>query len=235
MEIKTLNYSGGNWITAGETKPSLTDNVLMVRTGHWRTSGGSATITSMIIYNNEMLSAVVVGYRYCGKYQGGSQYWQYYQYNGIIWNRVSWKELDDGEKMLILDAYNDENTLNWVKIPGKLKRDYLKPRELQKLEIDEQGTIYGYKYLRVDNEKIYHSIINISNNVAWYNNELEADKIPDENNSNGIYAMKSVKNPILKDYQKSDRHLVKLALSGIVVEANEGLRAQHAQIVEVLQ
>lgn len=72
-------------------------------------------------------------------------------------------------------------------------------------------------------------------NISTFDKADEfADVEPSENNTNGIYAMKSRKSPTLNAYQAKNCVLVRLALSGTVVEANEGLRASHAIIVEVL-
>lgn len=231
MKIVNLNTShGGNWINASETKPEILDGgaTLGIENASWSISGGRAEINTIVAVNTGSLTSVLVGYRYGGKYRGGSQYWQHFR-DG---RRVTWKALDDGERMLILDAYYSDLIPYWANVPGKLVRDYLKRGELRTLEIDEQGTCYGYKYLTVNGWGQYTSPQ--FPNVVWHNNELEADAEPSENNSHGIYAMKSRKSKTLYRYAGEGRVLVRLALSGTVVEANEGLRAQHAQIVEVL-
>jgi len=226
----TEKLGSGNWITAGETKPTRTDNgEREFYTAEWRTNGGRAEINSIIVCNSESLACVLVGYRYSGKYRGGSQYYRFYK-NGNNWQRVTWKQLDDADRMTILDAVNESHVPGWANIPGKLIRDYIKPGEMRKLEMDEQGTIYAYKYL-IYSDGTYRSPRYPE--ITWYNDELEADAEPTTENSNGIYAAKNRKSNILADYRR-DCILVKLALSGTVVEANEGLRAQHAQIVEVL-
>lgn len=230
MNIINLNTRhSGNWINASETKPELLeDGSLGIENAEWRTNGGSASISTITAVDTEYLTSVLVGYRYNGKYSGGSQYWQHYKSG----KRVGWKSLDDGERMLILDAYYSNIIPAWAKQPGKLVKDYLKPGETKRLEIDEQGTIYGYKYLGVTSDGMLFSPQRIG--CVWINRSLQSDIEPSDNNSSGIYAMKNKKSKSLEAYNKPGRVLVRMALSGTVVEANEGLRAQYAQIVEIL-
>lgn len=224
VNLKTRH--SGNWITASETKPEiLEDGSLGIENSTWSTNKGRAEISTSVEVNTGNLTSVHVAYRYGGKYQGGGQYWQHF----LGGERVHWKKLDDGERMLILDAY--ENMPAWVKAPGKLTRDYLKPGETRRLEVDEQGTIYGYKYLVVTRDG-YASPQHIK--AVWINNQLTADREPTSDNLHGIYAMKHPRSKILQAYKKPGRVLVRLALSGTVVEANEGLRAHHALIVGVM-
>lgn len=228
MKIVKLNTRhSGNWITSSETKPEiLEDGSLGIENADWETNRGNAEISTSVLVNTDHLTSVHVAYRYGGKYQGGGQYWQHFL-NGA---RVNWKKLDDGERMLILDAY--ENMPAWVKAPGKLTRDYLKPGETRRLEIDEQGTIYGYKYLVLTSSG-YASPQHPE--AVWFDNCLTADREPTPENTHGIYAMKHPRSNILLAYKKSGRVLVRLALSGTVIEANEGLRSQYALIVGVLK
>ncbi len=234
MNIVELNTShSGNWINASETKPELHGDTLGIENASWRTGGhGQASINTIVAVNTDYLTSVCVGYRYNGRYRGGAQYWQHYQGDGHGWKRVTWKQLDDGERMLVLDAYVEDHVPGWCNVPGKLTRDYLKKGELQRLEIDEQGTIYGYKYLLQRSDGQFASPQYPE--IVWQGGELEADREPAGDNSHGIYAMKSRKNKTLYRYAAAGRHLVRLALSGTVVEANEGMRAQRALIVEVL-
>ncbi len=231
--LNSRNLHSGNWIVASETKPGLNADTLYIVNASWRTGRGRAEIATHIAVQSDDLISLVVGYRYNGKYQGRAQYWQHYHHTGSGWRRVTWKALDDGERMSILDAWIGETIPGWVNCPGKLTRDYLKRGELRQLEMDEQGTIYGYKYLLYDLDgSLFRSPQRPD--AIWHNGELTADHVPTEDNTHGIYAMKTRKNKTLYSFAGSDRRLVRLALSGTVVEANEGLRAEHAQIVEVL-
>lgn len=205
------------------------DNLLLTEGEGSRRGWGRPKADYIEVLNTNYLTSVVIWNHHK---HGGGQAWRHYRNTPDGWKRILWRNLDDGERMMILDAWNENRIPQWVDMPGKLKRDYLKPRELQKLEIDEQGTVYGYKYLLVNNigdlcSPMYPSIV-------WRDRELEADKEPTEENSSGIYAMKSRKHPVLERYARENCVLCKLALSGTVVEANEGMRAQHAQVVELL-
>lgn len=136
--------------------------------------------------------------------------------------------------MMILDAYEEDHVPNWVDRPGKLERDYIRGKELSRVEMDEQGTIYAYKYLRLE-DGVFHSLATVAKDAAWNGNELESDREPTPENSHGIYCLKNRKNHALDIYAGADRHKVRLALSGTVIEGEYGYRAQHAQIVEVLK
>jgi len=228
LEIIERNNGRGNWITANETRPVLLGKEkLEISNDKWRTKGGMAEISTLAAVNNNNLCSVVVGYRYSGKYKGGSQYWRHYVL-GDKWYRRTWKELSEGDKMLILDSF--DLLPAWVNLPGKLKKDYLKPGELQRLETDEQGSIFGYKYL-VFTDGNYKS----PRGDIWVSRELSSDIEPTEDNSNGIYLMKSRKSPILLDYRGVNRYLVRVVVSGTIVEANDGMRVSHAQIIDVIK
>jgi hypothetical protein len=240
MNIKKVNYNGsGKWITAGETKPERDGDTLLIKNALWKTNNSKAEIESIIVYNSDNLASIVVGYRYCGKYRGGSQYWQYYRYNDIDqnWNRVFWKQLDDNDRLKILDALQIDCMPNWINIPGKITTEYVNnPNNPHaKIEMDNAGTIIAYKYLHYDeNNKQFNSPIT-SYGAIWKNNSITADQIPSDDNTNGIYAAKTYNSPILQDYSRHcNVKLVKLLLSGRVIEFRFGYRAEHADILEVL-
>jgi hypothetical protein len=103
-------------------------------------------------------------------------------------------------------------------------------------ERDEQGTFYGYKALRrhCDHPEC-ECLISPRYMVAWdENGELEADREPSEHTSHGIHFTKAFDNSELRNYFYPDSVLVKCALSGTVIETEQGFRAQHAQIIGVL-
>lgn len=103
----------------------------------------------------------------------------------------------------------------------------------QEPEQDEQGTYYGYKVL-----VMCHcgcgELHSPRYPVVWRDGELHADQEPSENTMFGIHCTKRMDNPALNDYTKSSLSvLVKCALSGTVVETEQGFRAEHALIVGV--
>lgn len=96
------------------------------------------------------------------------------------------------------------------------------------------GNIIAYKYLKKrkkkDGFKSYH------NNEIWDNNSIDADEIPSDINTNGIYTSKKPNASNLNSYKPEKRStLVKLLLSGKVIEHEYGYRAEHADIVEILK
>ena len=89
-------------------------------TAKWQTNGGRAEINFIIVCNSDALACVLIRYRYFGKYRGGSQYYRFYKpASDNAWKRVGWKQLDDADRMIILDAVNCDHVPNWANIPGK--------------------------------------------------------------------------------------------------------------------
>lgn len=131
-------------------------------------------------------------------------------------------------------------------VDAKGKFEYQTPQQ------DEQGTLYGYKilhlyipsefynyYVYVYGKKIRYSnvLISPSYNSVWEDGELESDQIPDELSMHGIHCTKRMDNEVLANYvtyrEGLTNVLVMCALSGTVVETEQGFRAQHAKIVGV--
>lgn len=112
----------------------------------------------------------------------------------------------------------------------------------QEPEQDEQGTYYGYKIL-VFCTCGCGDIISPRYPAHWKNGELQADREPNERTQMGIHFTKRPDNPCLQDYLgvdpfgiffgKGQSLLVHCALSGTIVETEQGFRAEHAQIIEV--
>jgi hypothetical protein len=227
MEIKFKQYDGGgNWITADETKPYFSENELILKNGKWSISGhGVAEINSHIIVNDPDLTSIFVAYRYFGKYKGGSSYYWHFK-NGI---RVSFNKLSEEDKLRILDG----DIPHFAKVPGKLKIDYLNNPDNPFLKTEMEGdTIIAYKYLHQDENGKFYSLR--GNNFEWKDGCLDADQTITEDNTSGIYAMKHINSPGLENYKGYGRKLVKLFLSGKVLEFKHVFRAEHADIVEVL-
>lgn len=114
----------------------------------------------------------------------------------------------------------------------------------QEPERDEQGTFYGYKILWFHVEGMF--FISPRYQVQWGSNGcLTSDVMPRENHMHGIHFAKRPDHPNLGEYVvdewsigqyrgRFESMLVKCALSGTVVETDQGFRAQHAQIIGVL-
>lgn len=111
-------------------------------------------------------------------------------------------------------------------------------------ERDEQGTLYGYKVLKVC-PKCSGDACHLVSPIYWSEGQwetdgtLQADKIPTETNGNGIYFLKRFDDEELERYAMSycRKHpvLVRCALSGVVIEGETGFRAEFAQIVGVFE
>lgn len=212
------------YIRRRDVEPELQeDGSLFV---YW--SEGALTLTSYEILNDPDLCSILIGYY--GDSAG--QFWRHYK-NG---SRINWKDLEDSDRARILD----QSRPKWAKPPGKLKKDRLPPRYHERIEFDSAGAIVGYKYLIWDRRRnLFRSLSKPEGWTLplcyWIDNSLEADKIPNEENTNGIYAAKTPDSPILERYGKIKRmRLVKLLLSGVVIERELGFRAEHADILEVL-
>jgi hypothetical protein len=128
--------------------------------------------------------------------------------------------------------------------------------EYQEPEQDEQGTLYGYKVLIVERETHYgyygmwsldseqivqpeviqeQFFVSPRYPAKWRNGKLTSDREPSENSMHGIHFTKRSDHPELDNYMKwsGDTVLVKCALSGTVVETEQGFRAQHAKVIGV--
>ena len=116
--------------------------------------------------------------------------------------------------------------------PLKWTNNYTQ-KEYQEPERDEQGTLYGYKVLLFQ----YGEIISPQCPVHWSRDGvLVADRVPTERNTNGIYCTKRDSDEQIYSYYRSYRNtgfVVRLALSGTVVETETGFRAEKAQIIAV--
>lgn len=123
--------------------------------------------------------------------------------------------------------------------------------EYQEPEVDEQGTYYGYKILHKHCPRPDCDVL-LSPRYPreWKGGELTADVEPSAHSMFGIHCTKRMGHPELKQYcgighsryyyhsYTVDRYsehgvLVKCALSGTIVETEQGFRAQHAQIIGV--
>ena len=133
--------------------------------------------------------------------------------------------------------------------------------EYQEPEQDEQGTYYGYKILIRRNEQCdcpaCSALVSPRYAAVWINGELEAHAEPSERSMDGIHFTKrpdhpELDNPIYHkrtggyyigifdhdypDQRKREKSvLVKCALSGTVIETEQGFRAQYAQIIGVFE
>lgn len=225
MEIQFSDaVPDSTYFRVGDAEPLFRDGAITCLDGQGsrRNSWGAPGVTSTVVVNRDGFAAVHVGFYHK---HGGSQFWRYYRPGG----RVMWKSLSEDERMEVLDAWIADAP-GWAKCPGKLRRDYLKPGELSQVEQLEDGRFIGYKWLQRDGGQLRSPWV--WSHVVWEGGCLTADRVPTASNTNGIYAAKSQKDPELARY-RSDV-LVKLVLSGTVIEHQRGFRAECAEILEVL-
>lgn len=110
-------------------------------------------------------------------------------------------------------------------------------------ECEDDGTVIGYKWLHwTGHEFMSGSIMSSGHNKvlnrrsdSWRGAMNFSDRVPTMQNTSGIYAAKTADSPILDEYQQPDTALVKLRLSGRIIEADYGYRAQKAEIVEIVR
>lgn len=111
----------------------------------------------------------------------------------------------------------------------------------QKRETNADGAIIAYrKVVKTDHgdffsvsygAKGHNSVTGLPR--GWYQDGWNtSDRIPTVKNTSGIYAVKTSDNPELENYPGV---LVKVELSGRVIESETGYRAQHCRVVEVLE
>lgn len=105
----------------------------------------------------------------------------------------------------------------------------------QEPEVDEQGTYYGYKILHKHCTSPRCPILFSPRFIAvWKNGELTANEVPSEHTTFGIYFTKRPDHPELNQYcrfyPEGKWVLVRCALSGTIIETEQGFRAEHAQI-----
>lgn len=152
-----------------------------------------------------------------------------------------WNQLTEEEKKQIqaqwqsnMGHYRNDGA-SWKTAPNLQHLGVIADDYLAQTEQDEQGTLYGYKYLCAlrEGEQWYRSPVRTD--AVWVDNEFESDVEPTRHNTSGIYCIKNPIDPKLSHYGGHDKVLVKMALSGTVVEADRGFRAQHATIIAVVQ
>jgi hypothetical protein len=231
MIIVQNNLGDIGYIRRRDVEPELQeDGSLFV---YW-SEGALTKLTSFEILNESDLTSILIGYY--GDSSG--QFWRHYKDGSPI----RWRDLSDEDRARIREAIRPE----WAKSPGKLKSEYYKPGHHKRVEYDSAGAIIGYKYLLWDRRrKVFRSWYRgkigdlVQMNAQWIDNSLEADLIPTEENTNGIYAAKTPDSPILEKYKDMKiggwkMILVRILLSGEVIEKPFGFRAERADILEVL-
>lgn len=111
----------------------------------------------------------------------------------------------------------------------------------------DEGSVIGYRYLYVKRDKatveftsgamgtLKENPVLKRNRGSWRGAFNISDRIPTMTNKSGIYAAKTPDSPVLSQYREPDTILVKLRLSGRIVEAEYGYRAHRADILEIIE
>src|SRR5688572_18552553 len=112
--------------------------------------------------------------------------------------------------------------------------------EYQEPEVDEQGTYYGYKILDKCGcgDSRCREFFSPRYKAPWQNGKIKADLCPAEKHMHGIHFTKRPDHSELGNYTYNpmeDWVLVKCALSGTVVETEQGFRAEHAEVIGVFE
>lgn len=227
MEIANKNdVPDTTYFRTDDCSPFFEDGVLYVYNGRGaRRFWGCPQVTSTAIVSGlDDITSVHVGFSHK---HGGGQFYRHYRKE----DQVAWRCLTDSERAIIIDGYK-RMAPSWAKSPGKLKSEYLP--NCKKVEYDNGGNIIGYKYLIFNKDGVF-SPCPAANNAEWINGHIISDKIPDDENSNGIYCSKNKLSPILDGYSKYvNSKLVRIMLCGVVIEFDYGYRAEEAYILETL-
>jgi hypothetical protein len=240
MEIKTnfINYTAksvGGYYHRIDVEPTIDGDLLTL---YVKPSVKGFQVEAKVILNDPDLTVVMI----ISKIGMNVTFWRYYL-NG---QRVYWKALNPEIQKRILQAVAiaDNKCLLGHNEKDGLPRAYWLNQEVllaeerqpdEVCEYSDDGFLVGYKYLLKFKDNYYSVCSPHHNPVHWRNNELEADYMPsdDLDNGHGIYAAKNPKSHILSSYSRSDdRVLVKIILSGTVVESQYGYKAQYATILE---
>jgi len=224
----TNEVPDGTYFRTGDAEPIFDGRTVTCRDGRGtlRSSWGAPGVTSTVVVERPDFVAVHVGFYHK---HGGGQFWRYYRPG----KRVMWRSLSEAERLEVLDGWI-ERAPGWAKCPGKLKKDYLKPGEIRKVEELPDGRIAAYKWLKVLEDGRLASPRAFGQHV-WKDGRLVADVVPTEKNTHGIYAVKSRRDPALTAYGGNGRVLTRIALSGTVIEHETGYRAEVADVLEVLE
>jgi hypothetical protein len=159
------------YFRVGDCEPYFSDGDLYLYDGRgsYRSSWGSPQVSSSVIFNNNSVIAIHIGFSHK---HGGGQFWRYYDNEG---NKLSWGKLDDDTRQLILNS----DRPSWARIPGKLRKNYnLKPKKW-----------VGYKIVGIDDNG---SLFSLYDNEFEY--ELNKTKIQAarEDHGGGFYVHKSI-------------------------------------------
>ena len=234
MEITTSDrIPDYTYFRVGDVAPRRKNSGLEVLNGQGtrRSSWGSPGVTSTVVINEDDFAAIHTGFYHK---HGGGQFWRYYIVEDNKIQRLMWRSLTEERRLQVLDGFV-ARAPGWAREPGKLRRDRGKVNSVLYGEAEAlpDGSMIGYKWL-LDSPEGLRSPTWWRRSL-WDNDRLEANQVPTKDNNYGVYSAKSPSSPILQRYIAPGRVLVKLALSGVVVEHDTGYRSQYAEVLETLE
>ena len=122
--ITSSDVPDGTYFRVESAEPVLNESILTIYNGQGtRRSWGAPGVTSTLLLNADDLVAIHVGFHHK---HGGSQFYRYYRFDGMVWQTIVWAKLSDEDRVCILNAC-EKRAPHWAKTPGKLRQNYLKP------------------------------------------------------------------------------------------------------------
>lgn len=142
-ESKNIPDSTYFTITNRGVEPDINDDgSLTIYNGQGsRRSWGAPQVTSTVVYQDEHIVAVHVGFSH--KHKGG-QGWRYYDNGDGQARQITWAKIPDETREIILEAY-EEVAPGWAKAPGKLRKDY-------KSQNPKANAFTGYKIMAINED-----------------------------------------------------------------------------------
>jgi len=142
--------------------------------------------------------------------------WVFYKGN----KEMDIHDLEMVDRLRILHAYLGSPNAHEIPRPSR------HPEEYRRVETDQSGNIIGYKVLSGRGQVLYSPL----RGTAWREKQLKSDLVPTADGPFGIYCAKTPDSPALDEYRRLGK-LYSLILSGVVVEAEFGYRAESARIL----
>ncbi len=200
IQIKESDYCPDDtYFRTGDVAPEINeDGSLTIFNGQGtsRLSWGRPGVTSTVVYQDEHLSAIHIGFHHK---HGGGQFWRYYTNGDSQAKRVTWGRIADEQRELILSGY-EEVAPDWAKVPGKLRKNY-------KVSNPKANAFIGYKVMAVQDDGTLTSLYDPTVIYQLGKTNVEQSR-PDHNG--GFYVAPTP--DVLSDYNDgkvvNERHMV---------------------------
>jgi len=105
------------------------------------------------------------------------------------------------------------------------------------MRTDKNGQIVAYKVYRIAgyDQQNNPNLVSVTRDVFHSGGYLQADQKPTEQNTSGVYAMKSSSDPELEKYSGPGTLIAEVRMWGEYVEGSRGYRAEHCQAVKIIR